>query len=310
MVVFDIFKDFTSISGNVDLTRGCYWVILEEKELKENLNLLNIENEEILQCLDFFQPSKINFFDGYVFIAANLLEHKNNVVTAMDFNIFFNKENVFTIVRKYNEIIVNFIKSVLKSSYFIKERPYSDVLVYYILDRIIVKDYEVISQMEITTDEIEISILKGPNRRHIEELIRLRREVYRIRKFINPLRYIGDSLLGNDNEVIDKENIKYFNNLNNKINKLLQTLDNLVQDLAQVREAFEAETSNKTNELIKVFTLITGILLPINVVTSVFGMEIAVIPLKDNENAFKYICIAMVISTIALLIVFKKKKWF
>ncbi|MHC1683650.1 MAG: magnesium transporter CorA family protein [Clostridiaceae bacterium] len=310
MVVFDIFKELASIEGKVDLSRGCYWVILEEKELKDNLDLLNIENEEIMQCLDFFQPSKINFFDGYIFIAANLLEHKNNVVTAMDFNIFFNKENVFTVVRKYNDIVVNFIKEVSKSPHVIKEKPYSDVLVYYVLDRIIVKDYEVISQLEIKTDEIEISILKGPNRSHIEELIRLRREVYRIRKFINPLRYIGDSLLGNDNEVIEKDNIKYFNNLNNKINKLLQTLDNLVQDLSQVREAFEAETANKTNELIKVFTLITGILLPINIITSIFGMEIMIMPLRDNTNAFKYICCAMVVSTILLLIVFKKKKWF
>lgn len=310
MVVFDIFKELTLINGKVDLSRGCYWVILEERELKDNLNILNIEDEEILQCLDFFQPSKINFFDGYIFIAANLLEHKNNVVTSMDFNIFFNKENVFTIVRKHNEMIVNFIKEVLKSPHVIKEKPYSDVLVYYILDRIIVKDYEVISQLEIKTDEIEISILKGPNRTHIEELIRLRREVYRIRKFINPLRYIGDSLLGNDNEVIDKENLNYFNNLNNKINKLLQTLDNLVQDLAQVREAFEAETANKTNELIKVFTLITGILLPINVITSIYGMEIHEMPFRDDANAFKYICFAMIISTIALLVVFKKKKWF
>lgn len=308
--MFDIFKELASIEGKVDLSRGCYWVILEEKELKDNLDLLNIENEEIMQCLDFFQPSKINFFDGYIFIAANLLEHKNNVVTAMDFNIFFNKENVFTVVRKYNDIVVNFIKEVSKSPHVLKEKPYSDVLVYYVLDRIIVKDYDVISQLEIKTDEIEISILKGPNRSHIEELIRLRREVYRIRKFINPLRYIGDSLLGNDNEVIEKDNIKYFNNLNNKINKLLQTLDNLVQDLSQVREAFEAETANKTNELIKVFTLITGILLPINIITSIFGMEIMVMPLRDNSNAFKYICCAMVVSTILLLIVFKKKKWF
>lgn len=309
MLVFDIFKGFELVEGLNDFSRGCYFIVIEEKELMENQNLLKIDKAEIEQCLDFFQPSKINFFDGYIFISVNLLYKENQNIAFLDFNIFLTKENVIIVVRKYNNVVEKFIEEISKATFILKEKPYSDILVYYILDRIIIKNYDVISELEEDTDKIEISILKGPNRKHIEELIKLRRSVYRIRKFINPLRYIGDSLIGNDNEVIDKENIRYFNNLNNKINKLLQNLDSLVQDLGQVREAFEAETANKSNELMKVFTLITGIFLPINVISSIIGMNLKGMPFKDHNHGFYYVCGIMVGLTLCLLVYFKRKKW-
>lgn len=51
--------------------------------------------------------------------------------------------------------------------------------------------------------------------------------------------------------MIEKECVKYCIALNNKIEKLMVSLETLVQDLSLVREAFESEISNKTNELMK-----------------------------------------------------------
>jgi magnesium transporter len=167
----------------------------------------------------------------------------------------------------------------------------------------------VISSLEAHADKIEILILKSARHEHIDELIHLRRQVYKIRKYLNPLRYIGDSLLSNENSIIEKENIGFFKNLSNKIGRLMLSLEGLVQDLALVREAYESEISNKTNELMKIFTLIASIFLPLNLISSMYGMNLRNIPLVEHEHGYYIVSIVMVLISILLLYIFKKKRW-
>ncbi|WP_279230390.1 magnesium transporter CorA family protein [Clostridium thermarum] len=178
---------------------------------------------------------------------------------------------------------------------------------YYILDRIIVRNYNIISDLEAEEDDIEIKILKSPNEEHVRRLINLRRQVYKIRKFLNPLRYIGDSLNITDNRFIEAEYLKYFESINKKTDKLMQAQDMLVQDLALVREAYESEISNKTNEIMKVFTIVTAVFLPIEIITGLFGMSFNHIPLKNEVYGFYFIVAVMVTLVLCLISVFKNK---
>jgi magnesium transporter len=165
------------------------------------------------------------------------------------------------------------------------------------------------ADLEAKADKIEISILKNPMHEHVDQLIYLRRQVYKIRKYLNPLRYVGDSLVSNDNSIIEKDDIKYFKNINEKINKLILSLESLVQDLALVREAFESEIANKTNDIMKIFTIITSIFLPLNLLTSMYGMNFENMPLTSFKYGYYYIVIIMVIICLILIYLFKKKKW-
>lgn len=308
MRILDIKNNFSE-ENNVDFHRGSYWIILNEIEAMERKTEFKIDQcycEEIVQG---FQPSKITFFDGFIFISINLLDYKESQLNTLELDLILTKENVLMIPKKNMELINNFTDEVIKCSYILKKEAKCDILVYYILDRIIVNNYTVISNIEVETDRIEISILKGPKRIHIDELIRLRRVVFKIRKYINPLRYIGDALVSNDNQVISSENSKYFEGLEGKIDKLIQALESLVSDIGQVREAFEAETANKTNELMKAFSLITGIFFPVSIITSIFGMDIKNMPLADNDYAFYIIFVIMIIASGILIYFFKKKRW-
>ncbi|MPN21920.1 Cobalt/magnesium transport protein CorA [bioreactor metagenome] len=103
--------------------------------------------------------------------------------------------------------------------------------------------------------------------------------------------------------------MKYFQSLNTKIDKLMMSLESLVQDLALAREAFESEMSNKTNELMKIFTLIATIFLPLNLITSVYGMNVRHIPFMLVNYGFYYLLIIMVVIAILLTYLFKRKKW-
>ncbi|AKA68607.1 magnesium transporter CorA family protein [Clostridium scatologenes] len=311
MKVFDITNNFKEIKETLQLGMNHYWILTKADELRKLRNFILLDEESIEECNKFAQPSKISFFDGYIFMNLNVLNYCNEIINSKELNIFLSKDYIITVFKEDIDIIEEFIEDIKdsKNCFVIKEKPKVCILLYYILDRIIVKNYDIIAALEAQVDEIEISILKEPKHEQIDNLINLRRQVYKIRKYLNPLRYIGDSLVSNDNMVLEKENIIYFINLNRKIDKLMMALESLVQDLALVREAFESEIANKTNELMKVFTIIATIFLPLNLITSMHGMNMKGIPFEKMENG--YHCMAGIMLIIALILVgiFKKKKW-
>lgn len=311
MLVFDISNNFKKMDENFQIGKSHYWIILKADELYKIRNMLILDEESLQECVNLDQFPKLSFFSGYMFIVFNILEYKQSELISKELNIFLSKDYIITVYKEELSIVYDLIKDIKdgRDTFILKDRPNASIVLYYILDRIILRNYTVISSLEAHADKIEIDILRNPRHEHLDDLIHLRRQVYKIKKYFNPLRYIGDSLISNENFIIEEENIKYFKSLSDKLGKLMQSLESLIQDLALVREAFESEISNKTNELMKVFTLIAAIFLPLNLLTSMYGMNFINIPLVNLKYGYYIMCGIMIAISAALFYLFKKKKW-
>lgn len=309
MNVYDISNGFKEVSGDWKIGRNYYWIAGKPEDL-ENIDL-DIDEDSMKECKNLDQSPKISFFDGYIFMVFNILEYEKDEVISKELNIFLGKDYIITIYKDKCNILDELLKDIRgnKNCLILKEQCKPCIVLYYVLDRIVIRNYNVISELESEADSIEIDILKNPNHYQAHKLITLRRQVYNIKKYLNPLRYIGDSLILNENNIIEDENIKYFKNLNNKISKLMLALENLVQDLALVREAFESEIGNRTNELMKVFTLVASIFLPLELLTGIFGMSFEFMPLKNRWYGVYIIFIIMAIIALYLIRLFKKNRW-
>ncbi|WP_123053833.1 magnesium transporter CorA family protein [Clostridium sp. JN-1] len=311
MKIFDIVNNFKEVKHEFELGKSHYWIHINVKEIDQLKKLILIDEESVLECKNFNQSSKISFFNKYTFMVLNILDYNKETVNSKELNIFLAGDYIVTVYKENIDILDDLINDIrnFKNCFALRKTPKVSILLYYILDRIIINNYDIIASLETKADEIEISILKNLKRDQINGVINLRREVYKIRKYLSPLRYIGDSLVGNENLIIEKDNIILFINLNKKVEKLMLTLESLVQDLALVREAFESEIANRTNELMKIFTIIATIFLPLNLLTSMHGMNLKGMPFEKLDNGYYYIVIAMISISLILIYIFKKKKW-
>ena len=311
MRVYDIMDNFKEVKGEWKEGKSNYWILVKGEEIKEIQNKLNLDDDSIFECIDMRQSSKISFYCNYMFLVCNVLIMKNKIIIAKEINIYLSKDYIITVFKDKLELIEKLLDDIncSRNCFMLKDKPNPSVVLYYIMDRIIIRNYDIIQNLEAFADKIEINILKNPKNEQIDELIHLRRQVYKTRKYLNPLRYIGDSILSNENDIIEEDYIKNFISVNTKIDKLLTALESLVQDLALVREAFESEIANKTNELMKIFTLISAIFLPLNLLTSMYGMNFKKLPFIECENGYYYFIIIMILITILLIIIFKRKKW-
>lgn len=309
--VYDLLNNFKEVPNSFEFGKSHYWIILNSDEMNFIEHRILLDKEIFIECKNTNISPKISFFNGYLFLIVSALSYNNDTVFLNELDIILSKDYIITVFNENISVIDELINDInySKNCFILKDKPKAYIVLYYILDRIIVCNYNVISSIEAAADKIEINILKNPDHRQIGKLINIRRQVFKIKKCLNPLRYIGDSLMSNENSIIEKEGLYYFVNLNNKINKLMMALESLVQDLALVREAFESEIANKTNELMKVFTIIATIFLPLDLIAGLLSMNVKCTPFVELEYGYYYILGFMLTVVILLCIIFKIKKW-
>ncbi|OPJ59580.1 magnesium transporter CorA family protein [Clostridium oryzae] len=311
MEIYDIANNFSSVTGDWNLGDNYYWILCNAEELNILNKKIKMDTETLEECKSLRQSAKIVFFADYIFMVFNVLEFNENEIVSRELNIYLGKTYIVTVYKNNPHILHDILKDIEqgKNCFILKKNPRPCIMLYYILDSIIVRNYNIVSGLEAAADKIEISILKQPKTEHGHQLIVFRRQLYRIRKFLNPLKYIGDSLVINENKIIEEEYIEYFKSINIKIGKLMQTEENLIQTLALVREAYESEISNKTNELMKIFATIASIFLPIEIITAIFGMNFEWQPLKHSHYGFYVVLFFMIVVVIVIVKVFKRNKW-
>ncbi|MMZ67770.1 Magnesium transport protein CorA [compost metagenome] len=66
--------------------------------------------------------------------------------------------------------------------------------------------------------------------------------------------------------------------------------------------------TNKTNEIMKILTLISSIVLPLTFLTGLYGMNVH-LPLQEEDHAFWILIFVMIMLGIGLVAYFKKKHW-
>lgn len=313
MKVIEISHDISQIDiEDINLDSDyMYWITASPEEVEEYNDIFNFHSITMHECFDSKQNARLEFFDNYDFLVLNMIEFKDSVISSKEIDIFIGHNYIITVIKDEIQLLSELMEELtdFKQNVIFKSDRSVVKILYYILDKIIFNDYEIMSSLENTADSIEIKILKNPDKRYLNQLIHLRKQVHRLRNYLTPMRYVGDNLICNDNKIISEEYLRYFEQINNRIEKLINSLDSLVQYLVLVREAFEAEIANKTNELMKLFTIIATIFLPLTLITGLFGMNFENMEILTYRWGFHITVVTMVLIAAGLFILFKRKKW-
>ena len=100
----------------------------------------------------------------------------------------------------------------------------------------------------------------------------------------------------------------YWGNILDQYQKMFDLIEDYGELVEGLSKTFDSLQTNKTNEIMKVLTFLSTIMLPLTVVSSIYGMNV-LLPFQESPFVFGGIVIAMLIIVIAFFIYFKRKKW-
>lgn len=158
-----------------------------------------------------------------------------------------------------------------------------------------------IEGVESSVDELEEEILERPEKYQEARIFKLHRKVIKLKKQINEHLSVFIRI---------KQETPLWNDLVMSIQSELDNARQLVELMENLREAYQASMDNKSNDIMKFLTILATVLLPINILTSFFGMNFDGMPLIHYKYGMDVFYASIIILVSIVILVFKRKKWF
>ncbi|AWK51937.1 magnesium transporter [Clostridium beijerinckii] len=290
---------------NINLNNSKQFVcVITFEQLESLAEKLNINEKIFYECLNG-RSSKFESYEGFDYISLKIpmindvLKHSKKVC------IFFTKNLLVFICDK--EPVLDDIISKTKSG----EIKFTNLgkMLYIFFDRLTSEDTYFIENIEQEIAELEEGLITSKKDNYLNKIIILRKKLLKLKRYYERFLNIAECIEENDNNLIDKKTIKYFRMFTNRINRLYQGVNNLRDYVTQVREAYQAQVDINQNTLMKLFTVVTTIFLPLTLIVGWYGMNFNM-P-EYNLNYGYPIVIAICITVVIICVVwFKKNEWF
>ena len=182
-------------------------------------------------------------------------------------------------------------------------------ILYQFFVELIKNDMDYLEQLEEEITLSEDDLLEQKSSECTEKIVEYRKKLLKLKRYYEQLNTIFEGFNENENNLLSDDYLRIYKILDNRVDRLFSTVLNLRDYVTQMREAYQAKIDIEQNDLMRVFTVVTSIFMPLSLIAGWYGMN-----LRMPEVAWKYGYLAVIILSVAVcitcLIYFKKKKWF
>ena len=166
-----------------------------------------------------------------------------------------------------------------------------------------------IENIQTILQNYEDDIFDGKERQMVYELSSINRALIYFRDSLLPHKRVFIMLEKISDSFFTKEFVKYFEQIQNEYTKIKRFISFTKEYTDELRKTNDSLLSTKQNEIMKTLTVINFIILPLSVVTGLFGMNTDHTPLSGTPYDFWFIVLLMLVITITSTIIFKRKNW-
>jgi magnesium transporter len=166
--------------------------------------------------------------------------------------------------------------------------------------------------MEHIVDEIDILEEKVMQDEYIQhptkKLYDLKRQLVSVRKAVRPLLDATTQLLKEEGKFLDSTNF-YMRDLRERINQVSENVEIAIDTCSSLLDLHLTLMSHKTNEVMKVLTVMSAIFLPLSFIAGLYGMNFENMPELKMKMGYYYTVYGMIFISVGLLTWFKIRKW-
>lgn len=305
-MIYSLNKD-TLIEDSIDNISSdnekSFVCVITYEQLKTDAEKLYINEKIFYECING-KTTKFESYEGFDYFSLKIPQI-NDVLDHSKRVCIFLRKNLIVFVCDNFQLIDDIILNVKTRE--IKCVSLSKML-YIFFDKLTYEDTGFLEKIEYEIADLEEGLITSKNDNYLNKIIVLRKKLLKLKRYYERLLNIAESIEENDNGLIDKKAIKYFRMFTNRINRLYQGVNNLRDYVTQVREAYQAQVDISQNQLMKLFTVVTTIFLPLTLIAGWYGMNFNM-PEYGWTYGYSFV-IVVSISIISLCIIwFKKNKW-
>ncbi|MFC1808610.1 magnesium/cobalt transporter CorA [Candidatus Omnitrophota bacterium] len=291
------------------------WVDFESASAEENNALTEVFKFHPLaveDCINTSEHPKLDKYDGYMFVvlhAINFGRKKNEELSTLELNLFIAKNYIVTYHRKpIRSIIATREQCVQDPNKVLGDG--TDFLMHKIVDAVVDNYLPTISLLEHEIESLEDDIFEDCDQELLNKILTLKKDAMYLKKVISQQRNTVYRLANTDFPLIGKDSQIYFSDIYDQLYKFVDQLENYKDLLNGTVDLYLSMSSVKMNEIMKTLTVVMTILMPMTLITGIYGMNFKNMPEINSPHGYFITLGIMIFIGLLLWSYMKRKKWF
>ncbi len=289
------------------------WVDLESPTIDELSHIMEEYNipksieKEIGQFSDY---SKVELYEKCIYLILHFphKSHKKEESQEQEIDFIVGDKFMITVHYEFSHSLLEFSK-IFEDGSTLEQKTDLDhigILVYNLMKALYSHSRQDLSIISNLIKETEHQIFKGNGDKVVADLSNANHLLIDFRLALGFHEDVLESFENTTKQFFGDKFLYYFSAILSEYKKTKAILENYKETLDNLRETNDSMLANKTNKTIKILTIITFLMSPITVISSIFMMNTDLIL---NRKEFYLVLIIMFVTSIITFVYFKVKKW-
>ena len=260
------------------------------------------------KVLDYIHEGQIEAFEGFEdfdLIAFDWYDVRSERTAASQMLLYLDREDLFVFCED------DAAEDAAQAALLVPEEEAlsNEQVLHRFFVRLLRGDMAHLDRLEADISDGETEVLTGAHEAYLDRIIAWRRELLRLKRYYEQLSAILDELAANENQLLTRPVRRRMVILGSRMDRYLGAVRNLQDIISQMREAYQSQLAIQQNQLMKLFTVVTVVFLPLTLLTGWYGMNFVGMPELTWKYGYPVAIVVSVVIVVALLRHFKKKNW-
>ncbi|MFT5584561.1 MAG: magnesium transporter [Cognaticolwellia sp.] len=253
---------------------------------------------------------KAEYYPNYIYVVLRMVTKDPNgdELDTEQVSLFLGKDFVLTFQERDGDVFGP-VRQRLEDSNTRLRQNGTDFLAYSILDAVVDSYFGVLGELEKQVDALDVL---EPGDLPVDTPLRLhkiQRQLRRLRLSLRPLREAVAALARSPDEWIKPATLPYLRDLSDNLAEEVETIELLRETCQSLLDLYNAGQTQRTNDEMRVLTVIATIFIPLTFITGLYGMNFDNMPELHSRYGY-YIALGLMVMTSAgLLGYFRYKRW-
>jgi magnesium transporter len=276
--------------------------------LRDILALHPLTVEDVILDLPF---PKVEEFDKYLYIIAHGIDQAGGTPDSLqttELDIVLGERFVFTHQTRPMRS-VDAVREELNRGCHLFNKG-AAWIVHALLDHLTDHYLPLMDAFDIAIDSVETEAVTEPTRIALQRIFSLKRSLMTLRRVTSHQREILLRLSRAEFALIPEALLPFFRDVYDHFTRVSDLCDSYRELVSGALDAYLSTTSNRMNEIMKVLTAIATIMMPLTFIAGVYGMNFDFMPELKWHYGYAFVWGLMIAVVLAMLVYFRRKRWF
>lgn len=305
--------DPAELPGYLD-TETVTWVEVEglgdEALIRHVGDVFGLHPLALEDAVNLPQRPKTESYEGFQLIITRLarFDAPNVDVQTEQVAIFLGPHFVLTLQERCGDVF-DPVRARLRSGRGLLRKSGPDYLMYALLDAVVDGYYPVLEQLGEYLGDIEQKILNDPQPENLRSIYHGRRQLLELRRAIWPQREAVNSLIRDENSLISSNVRVYLRDIYDHAVQVIDVTETYRELATNLMDIYLSAVGQRTNEVMKVLTVVSSIFIPLTFIAGVYGMNFRFMPELTKRWGYPACLALMAIIAVGELVFFRSRGW-